>query len=201
MWYNTTMKELDIKAMRDTRGVLRTRSLFVQFVNEEGTYQDGTPCKPLFSMEDYEVGGCPSFKKLYVSLGDPTEYKQAIAMLGSVEHWDYLLKSPFMEPLIKACRKELALKIESEAFDGLLAEARGASQEASRISAYKTVLKEAQDLNEEKVAKKVKPRGRPSQADITASLKEMTAEEKRLHEDHQRIRPTSGETKEDATKH
>lgn len=187
--------KLNLKAMRDPRGVYRTRSLFLETKDIE-TFSDGTPVVPVFTLLDHDTEGCYSFKKLYVSIADPTEYKQAIKMLGSVEHWDYLLRSPWMESLIKACRKELSLKIESEAFDGLLAEARGAEKEGSRIQAYKAILKEAQDLNEEKVAKKSKTRGRPSNGEIKANLNALTAEEKRLNDDLRRIQPEASSSEE-----
>lgn len=75
--------------------------------------------------EDRTMKGKPllSFKKAYLELRDPTEYRIATELLGGWEHWQALLDSKMVRPLIDKCREELALKMKCEALQAIVKKA------------------------------------------------------------------------------
>lgn len=191
------------KPLKDSRGHWRTKSLFKEYISME-EFGDGTPVAPLFTIEEYDdIEGClPSFKRLYVEIGDPTEYKQAKELLGSVDHWEYLKKSTWMKELLDSCKKELALKLESEAFEAIKQEGLTSDKAQIRIQAFKTILTEAQNRNEDNQVEKRKA-GRPTKAEVAAELKNLTKDQKKVLNDYERInnqKETTGK-EEEATKH
>lgn len=176
---------LDYSRLKDSRNKFLTRALFVEMST--------TPeIPPLFTLEEYDSNGYISFKRLYTSYNDPTEYEQAINILGSVDHWDALCSCDWFQPHLKSMRKQLALKMESEAFKAILNEGITSGKGAVRLTAYKAILKEVQDLSEESNKRKdmVKPpnrRGRPSNNELKVRLEEESKELQRLKEDNERI--------------
>lgn len=68
------------------------------------------------SEEDKEVKGKKllSFKRLFVSSGDPTEYEFARDHLGGWAHWKAVQGVKDLESFIEDCREELEVKLRSE---------------------------------------------------------------------------------------
>ena len=182
----------DLKVLRDTVNRYRTKTLFLE-TNTLEVYGDGTVVKPIFTTEDFDKEEYLSFKRLYVEIGDPTEYRQAKILLGSVEHWDNLKKCDWFTPLITACRKELANKLESEAFARIMSEGLAAKESGTRLQAFKTILREVQMINEAGTGKAASKRGRPSKDEIDANLKKLSEEERRVQKDYERIGQTPKE--------
>ena len=176
----------DLKVLRDTVNRYRTKTLFLE-TNTLEVYGDGTIVKPIFTTEDFDKEDYLSFKRLYVEIGDPTEYRQAKILLGSVEHWDTLKKCDWFTPLITACRKELSNKLESEAFERIMKEGLVAKESGTRLQAFKTILREVQMINEQGSGKAASKRGRPSKEEIDGNLKKLSEEERRVQKDYERI--------------
>ena len=175
-----------MESLRDTVGRYRTKTLFYEHCTIE-VFGDGTPCTPLFTIEDYTCHGLPSFKRLYIEIGDITEYDLAMSLFGSVEHWEVLKKCEWFIPLHRACKRELMLKLESEAFKKITNEGLGAKESGTRLSAFRAILKEVQDLDEEKHKLSKTARGRPTHEEVTANVKKLSEEEKRVLKDYERI--------------
>lgn len=73
--------------MKDTRGALRTESLFVEtisYASKESGY------KPVYSLRDYDYKGYPSAYNIYMDAVDENE--AALAIVGSLNHWRKLCK-------------------------------------------------------------------------------------------------------------
>ena len=176
--------QIDRNKMRDPRGAFRTKTLFVELSDGE-FFSNGDPICPIFTLEEEDKDGYLSFKRLYLEIGDPTEYKQAVALLGSTDHWDRLVqcKDPSIVSLFKSCRKALAMKLESIAFEEILKEGMTSEKASVRVTAFKQILNEAKELNEDKRKASV---GRPPKGKEEVKVSE---EEQRLKKDLQRITP------------
>jgi len=168
----------------------RTKSLFKEYLFGD-TFANGDVVIPLFTIDDFDswytlpdgsVVPVYSFKQLYISQDDPTEYRQAKFILGSVDHWEALKRCDWMLPLFKAARKELQLKLESEFFQAIKEKGLTGKQEATQLAAFKTLLSEMKERDSERPR-----RGRPSKDEVQKNLQELSKEEKRVQEDWNRI--------------
>ena len=96
--------------LKDVQGRWRTRSLFV----EETTTPD---IDTLWCLREGSWKGKPSMKDLYMDMQDPTEYKFAMATLGSWDHWKVLCNTKWFSVIIEEWRDELATKLRATAID------------------------------------------------------------------------------------
>jgi hypothetical protein len=81
-----------------------------------------------------------AIRELYFQIADPTEYRVALAVLGSTQDWVKMVEvSWFMEPLA-VWRAELRAKIKSEAIGRLMTIAGSSS--SSALTAIKTLVQE-----------------------------------------------------------
>lgn len=71
------------------------------------------------------------WNKLYVEIGDPTGYTQAMHLLGDWEHWNVLKNSNVTAPYIKQWEHELEVKIRSEAIKHMIAASKNERGQAS----------------------------------------------------------------------
>lgn len=169
--------------MKDTLGRYRIQSLF------EGKAQSivDSPC-PVFSLDDYKPSKYPSFKRMYIEIGDPSEYRMAMELLGSWEHWTRLADSPWFKPYLQECREELNAKIRSVSIAKITEDGKGAFSEATRLAANKFLATGAYMVEAEKeVVKEVAKRGRPSKEEIQRRTKEILTEEGSVVADYARI--------------
>lgn len=71
-----------------------------------------TPHLPVvFSLEEW--------RKVYVDIADPTEYRSAMALIGDWDHWKMIVENQSVKPFIELWRDEVAVKLKSEAFASL----------------------------------------------------------------------------------
>lgn len=109
--------------MRTPQGKLRTKSLFWELSYWE-------PDNVIFTLrEDDLVRGdkvYTSLRKLYLSycVSDPTEYTFAWQVFGSWDTWNQLSKSNYIKKDIEAWRREVEVKIKSEAIRSIAEEMR-----------------------------------------------------------------------------
>ena len=73
----------------------------------------------LFTLKDrdYEYKGrtYPSLKRLYLEMGDVTEYKFATTYFLNWKHWKRISQNSAIAPVVEELREELEFKLRSEA--------------------------------------------------------------------------------------
>lgn len=122
---------------KNDRGVVRTKSLFYEL-----SY--GNTEHVIFNLkdEDQVVDGKTfvSLPNLYRSLvaNDPTEYTFAIAVFGYWDIWDYIRKSPPLKSHVAKWRREVEVRIKSEAIQIIAKEAKEGGR--SSFTAAKLLL-------------------------------------------------------------
>lgn len=116
--------------------------------------------------------------KKYLAAYDPTEYQFAMRYLGSWEAWDTLSTQKYMRKSVNDWRKELEVRIRSEALGRII----DASREDTRdgLAANKYLLEGSWTKEETK-------RGRPSKIEIDNELKKQASNKRRVKEDFERI--------------
>lgn len=160
------------KAMRDTKGAYRTKSLF----RELSEVADRYPF--FFNLGDEDDAETISFRKHYMEIGDPTEYNQARALLGSWEHWKTLSNSPIFTKYFENLRLELKTKLASEAFASIQSESKSGSPRS--LDASKFVIGYLQGPPATR-------RGRPSKDERKGFLKALAKDTSEVDEDMERI--------------
>lgn len=138
--------------MKDKIHRFKTGSLFMETMQEKGG-------EPAFTLKGYDHKGLCSMRRLYVELADPTEYTQAMVLLGSWEHWERLSNVPwFKSEHLDAWRAELEVKLRSQAIMDM--------QESNSLKA-KEFLANAKWKPDEKSPR----RGRPTKEAISHQAK------------------------------
>jgi len=120
-----------------------------------------------------------SFRQAYLDCGDPTEYEQAMALTGSVEHWKTLCESPFFKEHLVKWRLELKEKLKSEQVMRMQDLAENGN-DSVRIQATKWLFESPWE-------EETPTRGRPSKEERKAHLKVITEDEAHVAEDLARI--------------
>ena len=180
---------LNKSVMKDTMGRYRVHSLF------DKSSVLNCDLVPVFTMDDNHTLNLPSFKRLYVEIGDPSEYKIALALLGSWEHWVRLCESTWFKPFLEECRDELSAKLRSEAVERIKKDGLMAFSESVRLAANKFLANGDYKIEVEKVVeeeRELKKRGRPSKEEIERRTKEILTEEGIITADLNRIKGPSG---------
>lgn len=148
---------------KDAQGRFRTLSLF---------YESKHPSYPsYFTTKKYDHKGHVSLYKLYMEISDPTEYRVAMEVFNSWDHWKALCSSEWFTGLVSQWREELKVKIESERYQEMRALAKSGSPQAATASRWL-----AERYGEKK-------RGRPSKAEVEGRLSQETRETKAILED------------------
>ena len=121
---------VDPKEFKDVTGRWRTRSLFYETNDLESKYPS------IFTLKDQTHKGRPSLYQAYMEANDPTEYRLAIEIFGSVACWQNLCHCEWFKPYVTRWRKELQNKIRSEAIMTARLGAAG-SANATQVNAAK----------------------------------------------------------------
>ena len=169
---NSLPAQAAYRHLKDSMGRFRTMSLFVE--NKHPRY----PAP--FTLKDWDHRGGLSMYQMYMDHGDPTEYTQAIAMLGSWRHWQVLTTTDWFEPYIVRWREELRVKFESDRYKEMSDVAEEHKGTPQGVAATKWLA--------DRYSTPQKPkRGRPSKDEKKAALKEATNEEQLLQEEAERL--------------
>ncbi len=117
---------------KNSSGKYLTKALFFELSLTPHTYAIFTT-----KNEDHEYKGVTyrSFKKWYLEIADPTEYKTAAAMVGGWDHWLDLDKCVALKPLMKQCRDELEVRLRSDAVDIVLKDSKSEDSKSAVASA------------------------------------------------------------------
>lgn len=158
--------------LKDSQGRFRTQSLFIEYQN------DKYPAP--FTLKEYDHKGALSMYRKYIEIGDPTEYSQAIGLLGSWRHWEMLTSSKWFKPFLTQWRNELKVKFESDRYREMKTTAQACAQTPQGIQATKWL---AERYNDPEVLK----RGRPSKAEKAQALKQLQEEQELLNDEASRL--------------
>jgi hypothetical protein len=158
--------------LKDSMGRFRTQSLFWE--------KRHTKYPAPFTLKDKDHKGRISMYRKYMEIGDPTEYRTALALLGSWRHWQALTSSDWFAEFIERWRAELQTKFESDRFQQMLD--LEVSHKGTPLGAKATTW-----LAERYAQEKKPKRGRPSNAEKAKHLKTISEEDKLLNEEAQRL--------------
>lgn len=146
--------------LKDTMGRPLTQSLFIEF-GYNLQYA-------LFTLNDedkiYQEKVYPSLKKLYLEIGDPTEYQFAKQCLLGWRHWVRICENKLFKPFLAEWRDELEVSLRSEGVLSVM------SQSENNFQAAKWIADKGWDK---------KGVGRPTKADKSreASIKDRLGDE------------------------
>jgi len=166
------------KLLKDELGKWRKDSLF---------WEKTTPPKrklftPLYTLkeEDYtDEDGItyPSARRIYLELGDPTEYAAAMALLGSWEHWKVLTtKCKWFMDEVEKWREELEIKLKSKALKAMI---HTATEEGSKGTAAAKYIVDKGWID---------TRGRPSKKAVQKEARIQNRVRDELEEDFERMK-------------
>lgn len=160
---------------KDSMGRRLTKALFY----EESDYPDLI----LFTLNDEDRGDVPSLYRLYMELGDLTEYEFATKYFYNWEHWKLLCTLTWFIPHVARWREELDLKTKAEALKRIKEEANNPKAK-NTFSANKVLIDRSWENSKPKAPRRA---GRPTTIEVQGALKEEVKEAKILDEDYRRI--------------
>jgi hypothetical protein len=163
-----------------------------KFKNDNGQYylrglffetQAADKSSVVYTLKEQDHQGFPSLYRLFMEENDPTEYRFATKHLGGWSHWEALTECTWFKPYVEAWRKELDVRMKSQALSRIMSEAKTGGRDAFASNKYLL----------EKGWEKEPPskRGRPTKAEIKEAAFEVNRTANRLEEDFFRI---SGKT-------
>ena len=138
--------------------------------------------KPVYTLKGYPVEKdgvtYPSAKAIYMECSDPSEYRAAMAIVGSWQHWLVLRKNPEIAVAIDEWREELEVKLRSEA----LTSVRNISQkeDGSALNAAKYIAEYAWTRSGK--------RGRPTSDEVNKEKRKEAAILSQLERDAERMK-------------
>lgn len=131
----------------------------------------------LYTLKDEDHMGYPSLYQRYMAVSDPTEYRFAQEWLDGWEHWEALCNCSWFKPYVTRWRRELALKIKSEALASIINESRSASSNSYQAAKF-LVNGEWEDK---------RGRGRPSKQEVKEEATRIADDKSRIMDDFKRI--------------
>ena len=123
-------------SFKDSINRWRTISLFVDHPLMDKGNMDKFP--PLYTLGDHDLEGYYSLKRLYLEMGDPTEYKVATKYLGGWNHWQHLTKANWFMDWLEPIREELEIKLRSEALENIIIDSVSTSKTSKTSARYIT---------------------------------------------------------------
>jgi hypothetical protein len=135
----------------------------------------------VYTLKDHDHEGFPSLYRLYMEYNDPTEWTFANGCLENWQHWEKLLNCNWFKPYAERWRKELELRMKSEALARILSESKTTSKESFAASKY--LLEKGWEPKESFKNQ----RGRPSKDEVKKAAQEIAQMDKRLEDDLNRI--------------
>jgi hypothetical protein len=133
-----------------------------------------------YTLKDWDHEGYPSLYRLYMESNDPTEYKFATEHLESWDHWTMLCECNWFKPFINRWRKELEVRMKSNALAKIMAEAKAGGKE--QFSANKYLLEKGWEPKDS-----LGKRGRPSKEEIKKAAEEAFTTNSRISDDFDRV--------------
>lgn len=158
---------------KNSMGRRYLRSLFYEEAPEDKT-------SVVYTLKRDDHLGYPSLYRLYMEVGDITEYKFACLHLDGWSHWKELCSSDWFKPYIAEWRDELETKIRSDALASIVS----LSQASSNPNAFPANKYLLEALRSPAGASK---RGRPRGDEVRAEIKRQAALSGQIDDDAKRI--------------
>lgn len=161
-----------------------TGSYLLRALFFEETNADKSTVLYTLKREDHLYDGItyPSLYRLYMETDDPTEWQFANRYFHGFEHWERICECTWFKEHIAQWRKELELKLKSEALVRIKAAAK-TNGSKDTLSANRFLIDKGWEPKEGQQAK----RGRPTKEDIRKAASEALSEDKRISEDMSRL--------------
>lgn len=134
----------------------------------------------LYTLKDVPHEGFPSFYQLYMAIDDPTEWEVSQQLTDGWEHWEMLCNCSWFKPFVERWRKELQLRMMSQALVRIKSEAKTGSKES--FGANKYLLEKGWEPKERTTA-----RGRPSKEEIKKAADDLVRSDNQLSKDYERL--------------
>lgn len=138
----------------------------------------------LYTLADEDREGYPSLYRLYMELGDLTEYEFATKHFYNWDHWKQLCTLEWFIPHIARWREELDLKTKAEALKRIKEEAKDPKAK-NTFSANKILIDRSWENSKPKAP--TRKAGRPTREEVQGELKREVSEAKILDEDWKRV--------------
>lgn len=159
---------------RSTSGNRYLQGLFYEMVNAD-------KATVVYTLKDQDHLGFASLYRLYMETADPLEYRFALKHLDGWEHWTMLCDCSWFKPYVERWRKELELKIRSEALVRVIDDAKSGSR--SSAASNRLVLEKGWAVT----ADEKNTKGRPSKTDIKAEARRIATVQQEQADDLARI--------------
>lgn len=122
----------------------------------------------------------PSLRRLYLETDDPTEYLFYTTYLDGLAHWEELLRCEWFKPYISRWRKELELRLKSEALARIREAAKAGGKEVLALNRY--LVEKGWEPKDGQTKK-----GRPTKADILRAAHEQAFTNNQVSSDFERL--------------
>ena len=123
--------------LKDTQGRYKTLALFAETLDPRVA---ANGYEPVFTLKDHDLDdGTPSLKRLYLQAMDPSEFSFAEEVFGTYLHWQKLIECTWFQPYLEQWRKELDLKLQSEAIKKMRQQAQEGNVQATGDRDWETM--------------------------------------------------------------
>lgn len=151
-------------------GVYLTKQLFYETA-------EGDKENVLYTLKDEDHLGYPSIRRLYVEMGDLSEYNFATTYFASWRHYQRLLAADWFRSVIEEAREELSVKLAAENLANISAKARAGDLKANQYLLERKWIDKPKDTV-----------GRPSKEAIKKEAEKIVGSALEVEEDLSRLR-------------
>lgn len=164
---------------KDAMGRKYTKALFLEFCSSTSDKS-----LVLYTLADEDRGDALSLYRLYMELGDLTEYDFATKYFYNWDHWKQLCAVSWFTPHVARWREELDLKTKAEALKRIKEEAKDPKAK-NTFSANKILIDRSWENSKPKSP--TRKAGRPTREEVAGELKREVKEAKIIEDDYRRI--------------
>lgn len=164
----------EVPSYKSTTGRYLTESLFYE------TSRGTASSDPVFTLKDEDHKGHVSMKRLYLEIGDPSEFEFAKRVLGSWQHWQLLTGLSWFKPHVQEWRDELMSQLRSKAAAAaieILADPEANASTKMQASRYIT----SRGWEDQPT------KGRPTKKQVKQEARAMAESDRDLEDDYRRI--------------
>jgi hypothetical protein len=132
-----------------------------------------------YTLKAHDHMGFPSLRRLYLEADDPTEYEFVKKYLEGIDHWDDLCACKWFKPHIDSWRRELELRLKSQALLRIREEAMAGGRNSLQANRF---------LVDKGWETKPGQRGRPSKDEIRREAERQVTAERQVSDDWDRLK-------------
>lgn len=167
------------EAFIDSEFRLSNRKRLLKGLFYEQTGADKTGVK--YTLKDEDHLGFPSLSRLYLEVGDPTEYQFSLLYLESWDHWLQLCECNWFKPYLNRWRQELEVKIKSTALAAIKLEVSTNGKNA--FAANKFLIEKGWEPKQGQS----RTVGRPTKESIKQAAQDLLNHSDEVNEDYKRL--------------